>query len=659
MNKWNQFSLGTKITAVVAVSVSGLLSGGFFILNRSTSTNLERFADTNARNIIENTHNGLVGFMEFGEMDLLQDLIYRNAESQNVQGLRLLADGRSTEYGSSDELLALPIPDTVWTHAEATTDPLILRTSEYLDLYKSDKATDICLDCHDEWEIGDVTSIVHLRYSQQHLRQAKQQFLFNGVTTMGVTVLFLTITLIFATRLLVVKPIVKVAAEARQVASQNLESFLVEEKEIDHAAPETEGEYKGRDEVSALTQSFHWMMNQIRKSIKDAHQKGIAAENAVLEANAEHAQSEEQKLYLAEKVDRMLVEMNRFAEGDLTVHLTTDREDEIAKLYAGFNRAVEELHEIVEGVRLGIEQVAGTSRQISSSTETLSSSAQEQSAQSHEVAAAVEEMVRTIIENAHNATRTVGVSEMNRRNAQEGGEVVIQTVEKIREVGTLTERTAAAIDRFAHSSREIGAIIQAIEDIADQTNLLALNAAIEAARAGDQGRGFAVVADEVRKLAERTSQATKEIAQMIKTIQSETTEAVDVMGKSKTCVGESIALAEQAGEALTGIVSASQDTEDMISQIAAASEEQSSTSEQIARSVDMISEENQKSAIGISEIAGALEALDGLTNELFMLVSRFQTSHHRRIDPDADHHKFHGDGSTFQGVVMPHMQRTG
>ena len=199
------------------------------------------------------------------------------------------------------------------------------------------------------------------------------------------------------------------------------------------------------------------------------------------------------------------------------------------------------------------------------------------------------------------------------------------------------------IQRLGKSSSEIGEIIQVIDDIADQTNLLALNAAIEAARAGDQGRGFAVVADEVRRLAERTTKATKEIAEMIQRIQAETGEAVESIQEGSSEVEKGRALADKAGEALREIISGSDQVADLVSQVAAASEQQSTAAEQISKNIEAISQVSGESATGTQQIANAANDLSRLTTNLQDLISRFKVD----SNEEAAHRREQGERGQF------------
>ncbi len=382
-------------------------------------------------------------------------------------------------------------------------------------------------------------------------------------------------------------------------------------------------EADSKDELGSLSASFNRMVQNIRTAMREVNEKSAAAEGAAREAQEAKITSEMQSTYLASSVESILSEMNKFADGDLTVSLHVDGDDDIAKLFAGFNRSVTNIKAMIRDLQDSIETTASAATEISSSTEQLAAGAQEQSAQANEVAAAVEEMTRTIIENSRNASQTAQAATESGKMAKESGGIVRETTNKMREIAEVVRGSAGTVTKLGESSKEISQIISVIDDIADQTNLLALNAAIEAARAGDQGKGFAVVADEVRKLAERTTQATKQIEQMIRAIQSETGEAVESMKKGTSEVEQGMVLANRAGEALELMVAEAQKSVDMINQIASASEEQSTTSEQISRNVESISSVSSESAAGVSQIARASDDLNRLTEKLRNLVSRF------------------------------------
>jgi methyl-accepting chemotaxis protein len=332
------------------------------------------------------------------------------------------------------------------------------------------------------------------------------------------------------------------------------------------------------------------------------------------------------------------------ATGDLTARMQGRYQGQLASLKDDINTLGDSLHTMVTQVNAAVSDTANASVQISSSAETLAAASQEMNSQADDVAAAVEQMARTVTENAQGATKTSAMAMENAGIAEDGGEVVRETVSKMGDIARVVEDTAVNIQKLGESSQAIGEIVSVIDDIADQTNLLALNASIEAARAGEQGRGFAVVADEVRKLAEKTVEATKEIASQISGIQKETELAVHAMNQGTKEVESGMQLAQSAGGALEKVLSSSNEVTEMITDIAAASEQQAATTEQISKNVLGISQATADSTHQVEEVAHVSEELTHLTNELNALMGQFKVTVGRLASPGGEDFSSPDDG---------------
>ncbi len=334
------------------------------------------------------------------------------------------------------------------------------------------------------------------------------------------------------------------------------------------------------------------------------------------------------------------------AKNDLTKDLKiSEREkikavsnDEIGQLLSTIEKAMtakdhmgESLQTMTTNLIAMVKEVSVSSEQLSSSSEEIGATAQQmskgaagQAEQVSQVSTAIEQMTATMIESARNSTDAKTASDGASSTAEEGGRIVNEAISGMQRIAEVVNGSAQSIGKLATSADQIGEIVSVIDDIADQTNLLALNAAIEAARAGEQGRGFAVVADEVRKLAERTGKATGEITDMIKGIQSETTEAVQAMETGVKEVDTGRSLTDKAGGSLNEIVNMSQQVTEMIQQMATATEEQSVAAEEISKNIEEVASIAVESAKGAEQSSEAAENLNDQAHMLQKVIGSFK-----------------------------------
>ena len=311
-------------------------------------------------------------------------------------------------------------------------------------------------------------------------------------------------------------------------------------------------------------------------------------------------------------------------EGDLTRRLPILGKNEIGELSEWFNTFIGKLHGIINQVSGSSLQLASSSLQLQLTSTQMTESIAQLSSQSTSLATAGEEMSATsgdIANNCHQAANNAGGAT---RKATQGAAVVGQSIAAMNSIAERVQNAARTVDALGVRSEQIGAIVGTIEDIADQTNLLALNAAIEAARAGEQGRGFAVVADEVRALAERTTRATKEIGEMIKAIQKETSNAVSSMEQSVTQVEQGTGHAAESGRSLQEILDIINDVTEQISQIATAAEEQTATTREISSNVMNLNDLAQQNEHALHETAIAANDVSRQAEELKQLVGQFR-----------------------------------
>ncbi len=326
---------------------------------------------------------------------------------------------------------------------------------------------------------------------------------------------------------------------------------------------------------------------------------------------------------LQAQIEKLLQEVSAVGDGDLRVQAEVTP-DTLGVLADSFNYMIEELAKVVGRVQATAMQVTNATRRILDRSDELAQASATQVEQIGHTTEAVEALAVFIQNVARNAQLSAEAAQEALRNANTGQQAVRQSIDGMLLIRENVQETSKKIKRLGERSNEIGEIVRIIEDIADQTNLLALNAAIQSAMAGEHGRGFAVVADEIRLLAERSTESTKRIATLVKSIQGDTFEAVVAMEDSTQEVVKGSQLADEAGRALNSIYTAVERQAQMIETIAQAANEQAQVSENAAVAMGQISEITRQTNIGTQEAAMSVSYLAELADQLRASVSTFR-----------------------------------
>jgi twitching motility protein PilJ len=320
---------------------------------------------------------------------------------------------------------------------------------------------------------------------------------------------------------------------------------------------------------------------------------------------------------------QLLDELADLAEGDLTVHASVT-ENFTGAIADSINYAIDQMRALVSNINRLSVRVARAADETQGTAKNLAKASENQAREISAASAAINDMAVSIDHVSSNAAESAAVADRAVAIASKGSEVVQATIAGMDNIRGQIQETAKRIKRLGESSQEIGDIVSLINDIADQTNILSLNAAIQASMAGDAGRGFAVVADEVQRLAERSSAATKQIAALVKTIQTDTNEAVISMEQTTAEVVNGAKRAQDAGVALEEIESVSNSLAELIQNISNAARQQAASAGHVSNTMSVIQEITSQTANSTEATAHSIGALATMAKEMRTSVEGFK-----------------------------------
>jgi len=324
-----------------------------------------------------------------------------------------------------------------------------------------------------------------------------------------------------------------------------------------------------------------------------------------------------------EAILRLLDEISNLADGDLTARARVT-EEITGAIADSINSTIDELRRLVAGVNAAAQQVTTATAEAQSISSQLLDAAQTQAAKIQGTGQSAVQMAQSMTTVSKSASDSAKVAQTSLHVAEKGAQAVQNAIKGMNDIRGQIQETSKRVKRLGESSQEIGEIVQLISDITEQTNVLAMNAAIQAASAGEAGRGFTVVAEEVQRLAERSGEATKQIAAIVKSIQGDTQDAIEAMERSTRGVVEGTKTADEADQALREIEKVSNQLAELIGAISNATQEQAASATRVATAMNEILAITQMTTDGTRRTAGSADRLTALAVELKASVAGFK-----------------------------------
>ncbi len=352
-------------------------------------------------------------------------------------------------------------------------------------------------------------------------------------------------------------------------------------------------------------------------------QRALSAESQRLQAERQEHQAKRVNDANQAAILRLMNELQTVAEGDLTQQATVT-EDITGAIADSVNYTVEELRTLVAQVQGTVGRVTETTQQVEETSTELLAASTEQLREIRETSESVLQMADRINDVSAQAQQTAEVAQKSLETANQGRRAVQNTIDGMNTMRDQIQDTSKRIKRLGESSQEIGEITELISDITEQTNVLALNAAIQAASAGEAGRGFSVVAEEVQRLAERSGDATRQIAALVKAIQTDTQDAVAAMERSTQGVVESTRLSDAAGSALADIDRVSRQLSELIARISKQALDEAKQANIVAENIQHIFAVTEQTGEGTRSTAQIVRELSRTAEELKQSVARFK-----------------------------------